>query len=67
MCMLLLTYGDVKPNPGFSHVPTGMSKVLAHNELTLLTVYNGIHKYDVIYILETYLDSTVQDNNLSIN
>ena len=29
------------------------------------TAYIVIHKYDVMYILKTYLDSTVQDNNLS--
>ena len=26
-----------------------------------------MHKYDVIWILETYLDSEVQDNDLSIS
>ena len=40
---------------------------MAHNKLTLLAAYNVIHKYYVICIPETYLDSPVQDNNLSIN
>lgn len=31
------------------------------------TAYIVIHKYDVMYILKTYLDSTVQDNDPSIN
>lgn len=31
------------------------------------TAYIVIHKYDVMYISKTYLDSTVQDNDPSIN
>ena len=36
-------------------------------EHMLLTAYSVIHKYDVICILVTYLDFTVQDNDLLIS
>ena len=37
------------------------------SKVSTLHVYNVIHKYDVICILKTYLDSAAQDNNLSSN
>ena len=40
---------------------------MAHNKLSLLTAYNSALNYDLIYLTETYLDSTVDPNNLLIN
>ena len=41
--------------------------MLAHNKLSLLTAYNSALNYDFICLTETYLDSTVDPNNLLIN
>ena len=40
---------------------------MAHNKLPLLTAYNSALNYDFICLTETYLDSTVDPNNLLIN
>ena len=58
--------GDIESNPGpktkttkenFFHVVIAMS--IAHNRLSMLEAYSVTHKYDVICISESYLDSTV--------
>ena len=40
---------------------------MAHNKLSLLTAYNSALNYDLICLTETYLNSTVDPNNLLIN
>ena len=68
--MLLLIHGDVEPKPGckrklsifFAFCHWNVSSIFTHNKLTLLTTYNVIHKYDVIWTLETYLDSTFNNS-----
>ena len=40
---------------------------MAHNKLSLLTAYNSARNYNLICLTETYLDSTVDPNNLFIN
>ena len=73
--MVLLTHGDVKPNPGtkekltdfFACCHWNVNSILVHKKLALPTTYNVIHNYDVIFILETYLESTVPDKDLSIS
>ena len=40
---------------------------MAHNKLSLLTAYNSALNYDLISLTETYLNSTVDPNNLLIN
>ena len=46
-----------------------VNSLLAHNKLSMLEVYSVAHKYDVICISESYLDSIVplDDNSLSLN
>ena len=44
-----------------------VKSILAHNKLSLLTAYNSALNYDLICLTETYLDSTVDANNLLIN
>ena len=44
-----------------------MNSILAHNKLSLLTAYNSALNYDFICLTETYLDSTVDPNNILIN
>ena len=71
--------GDIESNPGpktktkkeifFSYSHWNVNSLLAHNKLSMLEAYNVAHKYDVICISESYLDSTVplDDNSLSLN
>ena len=70
--------GDVEENPGpkpnsnqiFSVCHWNLNSVSAHNyiKLSLLRVYVSTHKFDVICIFETYLDSDTshEDPNLEI-
>ena len=73
--MLLLTHGDIESNPGpqhrtsnfFSCCHWNVNSILAHNKLSLLSVYSTLHKFDVIYISETYLDKAADNDALSID
>ena len=74
--LLLLKHGDVEINPGpkkkearfFSCFHWNVNSILAHNKLPLLEAYNTIHKYDILCISETYLNSSVSvdDTTLSL-
>ena len=75
---LILLSGDVEINPGprrntdetFSICHWNLNSLLAYNynKLFLLRAYIAVHKFDVICLSETYLDSTVasDDGNLEI-
>ena len=77
--LILLVDGDIEYNPGpktktkkgifFSWCHWNVNSPLAHNKLSMLEAYNVAHKYDVICISESYLDSTVplDNNSLSLN
>ena len=43
----------------FSLFHWNVNSILAHNKLSLLETYNTFHKYDILCISETYLDSSV--------
>ena len=72
----MVQHDNIEINPGpkkkqpkyFSCCHWNVNSLLAHNKISLLTVYNAIHQYDVIFVLETFLDSSVSlgDHNLSI-
>ena len=72
----MVQHGDIEINPGpkkkqpkyFSCCHWNVNSLLAHDKISLLTAYNTIHQYDVIFISETFLDSSVSldDRNLSI-
>ena len=74
--LLLVQHGDIEINPGpmkkqpkyFSCYHCKVNRLLAHNKISLLTVYNTIHQYNVICVSETFLDSSVSldDHNISI-
>ena len=66
--LILLTCGDIKPNPGpsrrdsccnFSVCHSNLNSVTAYNieKINFLEVYNTINKFDVICLSESYLDS----------
>ena len=73
--LLVLKHRDIETNPGpkkketrfFSCLHWNINSILAHNKLTLLQAYNTIHQYDILCISETYLDSSISndDTNLS--
>ena len=70
--------GDVELNPGpkpnsgqnFSICHWNLNSIPAHNFLknSLLNAYNSLHKFDIICLSETYLDSSIlpQDPNLEM-
>ena len=59
--LLLAQHGDIEINPGskknifFSCCHWNANSLLAHKKISLLTVYNTIHQYDVICISEIFL------------
>ena len=64
--------GPRKNYQNIFNVVTGIyvKSILAHKlklKLSLLTAYNSVLNYDLICLTETYLDSTVDANNLLIN
>ena len=73
--LLLLKHGDVEINPGpkkketrfFSCLHWNVNSILAHNKLTLLEAYNTIHQYDILCISETYLDSSVSNDDTTLS
>ena len=46
-----------------------LNSICAHNfaTLSLLRAYVSVHKFDIIYLSETYLDSRVNDESLEIS
>ena len=77
-CLIILR-GDVEVNPGpknsvsecLSICHWNLNRILAHDysKLFLLKAYISVHKFDIICLSETYLDSTVplDDDNLVIS
>ena len=73
--LLLLKHGDVEINPGpkkketrfFSCLHWNINSILAHNKLTLLQAYNTIHQYDILCISETYLDSSISNDDTTLS
>ena len=80
LCIWLITLsGDVEVNPGskksvskcLSICHWNLNSILAHDysKLYLLKAYISVHKFDIVCLSETYLDSTVplDDVNLVIS
>ena len=77
-CNLVLLYGDVEFNPGpkqntakkFAIYHCDLNSIAAHNfaKMLLLKAYNSVHKFNIICLSETYLDSNIlpDDSNLKI-
>ena len=77
--LLILLSADAELNPGPKRVSTSnisichwnLNSISAHNyiKLFLLKAYIAIHKFDIICLSETYLDSstTSDDDNLAIS
>ena len=76
--LLILLSADVELNPGHKRASTSnisichwnLNSIFAHNYTKLfLLAYIAIHKFDIICLSETYLDSstTSADDNLAIS
>ena len=76
VCSLLLLHGDVESNPGprnsKKHLPLfchwDLKSLPAHNfsKMLLLKAYNAIYKHDFICLSETYLDSSLPSDHVSL-
>ena len=76
ICSLLLLHGDIESNPGprnsKNHLPSfchwNLNSFPAHNfsKMLLLKAYNAIYKYDFICLSETYLDSSIPSDHVSL-
>ena len=71
--LTLLQHGDIELNPGpkyFFICHWNLNSLTAHNYLKVsqLQAFNLVHKFDILCISETHLDSSVSkdDNALSI-
>ena len=74
---MLTLSGDVELNPGpkrntvqtLSICHWNLNSICAHNfaKLTLLRAYVSVHKFDIICLSETYLDYSIDDENLEIS
>ena len=77
--LLVSLSGDAEVNPGPNRKPNevisichwNLSSISAHNlaKLHILKAYVTVHKFDIICLSETYLDSSIpfDDNNLEIS
>ena len=73
---LNLLHGDIKTNPGpisssgqcFSVCHLNLNSIAAHNyaKLPLLTAYNLVESFDIIFLSETYLSSETPPNDASL-
>ena len=73
LVLLLLSHYDTEVNPRpkrklskLSCCHWNVNNILAHNKLSLIIAYNTVQKFDIICILETYLNSSVNENLLLI-
>ena len=75
-CNLLLLCVDFELNPGpkqnnakkFSFCDWNLNNIVAHKfaKLVLFKAYNSIHKFDIIRLWETYLDSNILPDNSNL-
>ena len=73
---VLLQYGDIETNPGsrgkysqyFSFLHWNLNNLLSHNyvKAPLLQAFNTLHKFDLICLSETNLDSSISIEEKSL-
>ena len=72
--LLLILCGDVEVNPGPGHWTSlsfchwNLNSISAHDfvKVSLLEAYNAIHKFDIICLSETFLNSSLQNDDHSL-
>ena len=70
---LLVLSGDIETNPGtqlghsnsFSFCHWNLNSIAGRHfvKMSLLQVYNTIHKFEIICLLETYLDNSYHSDD----
>ena len=68
----LLLSGDVEINPGpetLDFCTWNLNSITAHDFLrvSLIEAYNSVYNYDLIGIVETHLDSTIENDRLALD
>ena len=68
----ILVSGDVETNPGpdtLDFCCWNLNSITAHDFLrvSLIEAYNSVYNYDLIGIVETHLDSTIDEGRLAID
>ena len=71
---IILLSGDIETNPGpdlgtLNFCSWNLNSICAYEFLrvSLLEAYNSVYDYDLIGIVETHLDTTVDENKLAID
>ena len=64
--------GDIEQNPGpdsLNFCTWNLNSISAHDFLrvSLLEAYNSVYNFDLIGIVETHLNSTVDENKIGLN
>ena len=67
---MLLLHGDIEPNPDpkkkqqtyFLLCHWNVHSLVVHKKKSLLAAYHSVYRYDIICISESFLDSTISDN-----
>ena len=68
----ILLSGDVETNPGpetLDFCTWNLNSITAHDFLrvSLMEAYNSVYNYDLIGIVETHLDSTIEEERLALD
>ena len=71
--LTILRSGDIETNPGpehstFNFCSWNLNSIFAHDftRVSLIEAYNAVYNYDLIGIVETHLDSTVDGSRLDL-
>ena len=71
--LTILRSGDIETNPGpghstFNFCSWNLNSIFAHDftRVSLIEAYNAVYNYDLIGIVETHLDSTVDVSRLNL-
>ena len=70
----ILLSGDIETNPGpinetFKFCSWNLNSICAHYfaRISLIEAYNSVYRYDLIGIVETHLDSSVDESKIELD
>ena len=69
---IILLCGDIETNPGpetFDFCSWNLNSITAYDFLrvSLIEAYNSVYNYDMIGVVETHLDSTIEESRLALD
>ena len=71
LSILTISCSEVEINPGPKTISQhwNLNSIFAYNfaKVFLLKAYVAIHKFDIVCLLETYLDSSIPTNNVNLD